>query len=105
MDPINNSDPSGRCFLWIPCSVYHWIGNAAGNVANWVVGAVHTVGGITAGILTKCGVGALKQTLGVGGGVITVNLMKKGAGAYLIRKAGGAWFYILQAAAGCIANQ
>ena len=39
--------------------------------------------------LTRCGGGALKGALGVGGGVVTVNLIRRGAGTFLVRAAGG----------------
>jgi len=52
--------------------------------------------------LTRCGGGALKGALGVGGGVVTVNLIRRGAGTFLVRAAGGPYVYVGTAAAGCI---
>jgi len=52
--------------------------------------------------LTRCGGGALKGALGIGGGVVTVNLIKKGAGTFMVRAAGGPYVYVAAGAAGCI---
>ena len=52
--------------------------------------------------LTRCGGGALKGALGIGAGVVTVNLIKKRAGTYMVRVAGGPWVYVAAGVAGCI---
>jgi len=44
--------------------------------------------------LTRCGGGALKGALGIGGGVVTVNLIKKGAGTFMVRAAGDPYVYV-----------
>ena len=52
--------------------------------------------------LTKCGGGALKGALGIGGGVVTVNLIKKGAGTYMVEPPADHMSNIAGATAGCI---
>jgi len=60
------------------------------------------IGEVAVSGLTKCGGGALKGALGIGGGVVTVNMIKKGAGTYMVRAAGGPYVYVAAATAGCI---
>lgn len=54
--------------------------------------------------LTSCAGGALKGALGIGGGVVAVNVVKTGAGTFMVRAAGGPYVYVAAAAAGCITD-
>lgn len=54
--------------------------------------------------LKRCGGGAAKAALGIGAGTVTVNVLKKGAGTYMVRAAGGPYFYVTAAVAGCVVD-
>jgi uncharacterized protein RhaS with RHS repeats len=41
-DPVNQTDLSGKCLLWIPCSVYHAAGHAASTAAHAAINVVAT---------------------------------------------------------------
>jgi uncharacterized protein RhaS with RHS repeats len=79
-DPINNIDATGL----LSCSTFG-LGGACKTIGN----ALRAAGRMAIPALKHCGVGALAGALGVGGGLASVNLIKKGAGTFLVRSAGG----------------